>query len=44
MPDERIDVQINVADAEARNVAITGYGARGMQIEAALADVLDVSS
>ena len=40
MPDGRIDVQITVADDGTRAVAITGYGARGMQLEAALGESL----
>lgn len=40
MPDGRIDVQITVADDGTRAVAITGHGARGMQLEAALGESL----
>lgn len=44
MPDERVDVQITVADDETRAIAITGHGARGAQLEAALGEALDASS
>ena len=44
MPDERIDVQITVADDETRAIVITGHGARGAQLEAALGEALDASS
>lgn len=44
MPDERIDVRITVADDETRTIAITGHGARGAQLEAALGEALDASS
>ena len=44
MPDERIDVQITVADDETRAIAITGHGTRGAQLEAALGEALDASS
>lgn len=40
MPDGRIDVQITVADDGTRAVAITGHGARGTQLEAALEESL----
>lgn len=43
MPDERVDVQITVADDEAREVAITGCGPRGTAIEAALAKIHDAA-
>ena len=44
MPDERIDVQITVADDGTRTVAITGHGTRGERLEAALGEALDASS
>lgn len=44
MPDERIDVQITVADDETRTVVITGHGTRGERLEAALGEALDASS
>lgn len=44
MPDDRVDVRILVADDETRTVDITGHGARGTQVEAALAQNPDAAS
>ena len=44
MPEDRVDVRILVSDDETRTVDISGNGARGTQLEAQLAKVLDIAS
>ena len=44
MPEDRVDVRILVSDDETRTVDISGNGARGAQLEAQLAKVLDIAS
>ena len=44
MPEDRVDVRILVSDEETRTVDISGNGARGAQLEAQLAKVLDIAS
>ena len=40
LPDERLDVEIRASEDDVREITIAGVGARGMRLEAALAETL----
>lgn len=44
MPDERVDVDIRVGDDGQRSIGVTGVGARGSELEAALAKAFPAAS